>query len=448
MASEQRVPINYDRLRILPCRDIVLFPHAIQPLIVGRNSSLRLVDDLKEEEKYLGIICQRDPRIDNPQAVDLFQIGTVAFVQKIVKLPSESLYVFVEGHQRIAIEEVTQVEPFMRARVKPLQDVLPAEKNSEFDALVRSATSLFQQVVHPSVTLSDDLQTVVMNIDDPSRLSDFIAANLASLSSSEKQELLESLDLKARLERLSLLLARESELLRELHLRRGMEADQNEVGEAYEQQKNAPPSVKDEQVLQLLELLRSSTMEWNVWQNIRRTVTRDGRYLIEVWQCPEEEKHYPFTETQQWATYYKDHPYTVQIATTEAGPVPWAEDGLNRFEMFAIRIDESTGEWAYESYGYAQDTTGPWYGCVRLAEERGDDDQLHKAKRWRAQQMMASVLASLRSGHYTKQRDSVHNKGRVAAFAQGATGPSGPLAVPRIKVNWEAPGLARKKEGR
>jgi ATP-dependent Lon protease len=191
--------------------------------------------------------------VDNPQPVDLFQIGTVAFVYKIIKLPSQSLFIFVEGLQRIAVEEVTQVEPYMIGRVKPLQDLMPTEKQADFDAMVRSVTTLFQQVVQLSPTLSDDLQTVVMNIEDPSRLTDFIAANLPSLSSSEKQELLESLDLKVRLERLNRQLMREVEVLqlrskiqsdvqdqvtqsqREYYLREQMKAIQKELGEADEQ---------------------------------------------------------------------------------------------------------------------------------------------------------------------------------------------------------------------
>jgi ATP-dependent Lon protease len=254
MASKQKAPIDYNTLPILPVRDTVLFPNAILPLTVGRDSSLKLINDLKEDEKYVGVISQRDPRVDNPQPVDLFQIGTVAFIHKIIKLPSQSLFIFVEGLQRIAIEEVTQVEPFLRARVKPLADIAPSGKESDFDALVRSVTTMFQQVVQLSPTLSDDLQTVVMNIDDPSRLSDFIAANLPSLSSTEKQELLESLELKVRLERLNRQLAREVEVLqlrskiqsdvqdqvtqsqREYYLREQMKAIQKELGEADEQQ--------------------------------------------------------------------------------------------------------------------------------------------------------------------------------------------------------------------
>ena len=254
MPPKHKTNIDFDDLPILPVRDTVLFPNAILPLTIGRDSSLKLVGDLKEEEKFIGVITQRDPRVDNPQPVDLFQIGTVAFVHKVIKLPSQSLFIFVEGLQRIAVEEVGQVEPYMIGRAKPLQDILPKEKQADFDALVRSVTTLFQQVVQLSPTLSDDLQTVVMNIEDPGRLTDFIAANLPSLSSTEKQELLESLDLKVRLERLNRQLIREVEVLqlrskiqsdvqdqvtqsqREYYLREQMKAIQKELGEADEQQ--------------------------------------------------------------------------------------------------------------------------------------------------------------------------------------------------------------------
>src|SRR5437870_9930816 len=255
MPVKHKKTAEIKELSILPVRDTVLFPNAILPLTVGRESSLKLINDLGEkEDKFIGVVAQRDPRVDNPQPVDLYQIGSAAFVHKIIKLPSQSLFIFVEGLQRIALEEVIQQEPYLRARVKPLTDITPGEKQADFDALVRSVTSLFQQVVQLSPTLSDDLQTVVMNIDDPSRLSDFIASNLPSLSSVEKQELLESLELKGRLERLNRHLAREVELQqlrskiqsdvqdqvtqsqREYYLREQMKAIQKELGEGDEQQ--------------------------------------------------------------------------------------------------------------------------------------------------------------------------------------------------------------------
>ena len=254
MASKQKKPTDFNELPILPVRDTVLFPNAILPLTVGRDSSLKLISELKEDEKLIGVISQRDPRVENPQPVDLYQIGTAAFVHKIIKLPSQSLFIFVEGLQRIALDEVIQTEPFLRARVRPLTDIIADPKEADFEALVRSVTALFQQVVQLSPTLSDDLQTVAMNIEDPSRLADFIAANLPSISNTERQELLESLDLKNRMDRLMKQLAREVEVQqlrskiqsdvqdqvtqsqRDYYLREQMKAIQRELGEENEQQ--------------------------------------------------------------------------------------------------------------------------------------------------------------------------------------------------------------------
>src|SRR5947208_777534 len=253
MSTKSKKTTQFSELPILPVRDTVLFPNAILPLTVGRDTSLKLIAELKDEERFIGVVAQRDPRVDNPQPVDLFQIGTAAFVHKIIKLPSQSLFIFVEGLQRIAVEQVTQAEPYLRARVKTLQDVI-GERGPDFEALVRSVTSLFQQVVQLSPTLSDDLQTVVMNIDDPGRLADFISANLPSLSPTDRQELLESLDLKTRLERLNKHLAHEIEVQqlrskiqsnvqdqvsqsqREYYLREQLKAIQKELGESDEQQ--------------------------------------------------------------------------------------------------------------------------------------------------------------------------------------------------------------------
>jgi ATP-dependent Lon protease len=279
--SKQKKAVEFSELPILPVRDTVLFPNAILPLTVGRDSSLKLINDLKDEEKFIGVVAQRDPRVDNPQPVDLYQIGTAAYVHKIIKLPSQSLFIFVEGLQRIAVQEMIQTDPYLHAKVKPLEDIAPLEKEPDFDALVRSVTSLFQQVVQLSPTLSDDLQMVVMNIDDASRLTDFIAANLPSLSSTEKQELLESLDLRSRLERINRQLAREVELQqlrskiqsdvqdqvtqsqREYYLREQMKAIQKELGEENEQQEIEELRKKIEAAGMTEEAKKEATRELN-----------------------------------------------------------------------------------------------------------------------------------------------------------------------------------------
>ena len=109
MSEKLKKSIEYTNLAILPVRDTVLFPNAILPLTVGRESSLELINSLPEGEKYIGVIAQRDPRVDAPQTADLYQIGAVAYVHKIIKLPTQSLFIFVEGLERIALEEVLHI---------------------------------------------------------------------------------------------------------------------------------------------------------------------------------------------------------------------------------------------------------------------------------------------------------------------------------------------------
>jgi ATP-dependent Lon protease len=237
-----------ETLPILPVRDTVLFPGAVLPLTVGRESSLALVNSLSGEEKLLGVVAQLDPRVEDPAAADLHKIGTLAKVHKTVKMPNGNVVVFMEGLQRIHIEELLGLRPFLRANIMAEPDIV-GENDTELEALERNAQDLFRDVVSHSPQLSDDLQNVAMNIDDPSRLSDFIAGTLPSLSTLLRQELLETSNVRKRLEILIRELSKELEVLelrskineqvqeqvsqnqREYLLREQMKAIQKELGE-------------------------------------------------------------------------------------------------------------------------------------------------------------------------------------------------------------------------
>src|SRR5437870_13425891 len=115
MSTKSKKTTQFSELPILPVRDTVLYPKSILTLTVGRDTSIKLIAELKDEERFIGVVAQRDPRVDNPQPVDLYQIGTAAYVHKIIKLPSQSLFIFVEGLQRIAVDEVIQAEADLKA---------------------------------------------------------------------------------------------------------------------------------------------------------------------------------------------------------------------------------------------------------------------------------------------------------------------------------------------
>ncbi len=176
-------------LPILPVRDIVLFPGAVLPLPIGRETSLALVNSLTSDDKILGVVAQLDPRVDDPSPADLHSVGTAAKIHKTVKMPNGNMVIFLEGLQRIKVLEVISIRPFMNARIEPQPDI-SGPSDAELSALHRNAQTLFKDVVARSPQLSDDLQTVVMNIDDAGRLADFIAGMLPSLNTLIRQELL------------------------------------------------------------------------------------------------------------------------------------------------------------------------------------------------------------------------------------------------------------------
>jgi ATP-dependent Lon protease len=227
----------------------VLFPGAVLPLPIGRETSLALVNSLTSDDKILGVVAQLDPRVDDPSPADLHAVGTAAKIHKTVKMPNGNMVIFLEGLQRIKVLEVVSIRPFMTARIEPQPDI-SGPSDAELSALHRNAQTLFKDVVARSPQLSDDLQTVVMNIDDPGRLADFIAGMLPSLNTLIRQELLETAAVRKRLETLIRELSKELEVLelknkiqeqvqeqvsqsqREYLLREQMKAIQKELGES------------------------------------------------------------------------------------------------------------------------------------------------------------------------------------------------------------------------
>src|ERR1700678_1612148 len=123
-------------LPVLPVRDTVLFPHAVLPLTVGRDSSIQLIQSLGEEKTIL-VVAQRDARQDSPQAADLHHIGTRATVHKVVKMPNQSLFVFTEGNERVRLGDFSQLTPFMTAEYEPIEEIEPVE-SPETEALQRN----------------------------------------------------------------------------------------------------------------------------------------------------------------------------------------------------------------------------------------------------------------------------------------------------------------------
>jgi ATP-dependent Lon protease len=286
IAGEQAVAKS--PIPVLPVRDTVLFPHAVLPLTVGRESSIQLIQSLGEEKSIL-VVAQRDARQDTPQGADLYAIGTLATVHKVVKMPNQSLFVFTEGNERVHVGEFSQLTPFMTAEYETIEEIDPAV-SPEAEALQRNVVSQFQAIVTSSPTLSDDLQTIAINIEEPGRLADFIASSLPFLTTTDKQELLETPDVSARLERINKHLAKELEVQqlrnkiqsevqdsvqqsqRDYYLREQMKAIQKELGDLDDSQKDIaelkekienagmPEEVKKDALKELARLSRMNAM--------------------------------------------------------------------------------------------------------------------------------------------------------------------------------------------
>jgi ATP-dependent Lon protease len=244
-----------DELPILPLRDTVLFPNSFMPLAVARESSVRLIDEALAAGTLIGVFTQRDPSVEEPLKADLYSVGTASHVHKMFKLPDGSLRLIVQGLARLTLSEVTATEPYLRARVSPAPEALADADRLEIDALLRNIKTSFQHVVSLSPLLSDDLQTLAANITEPGRLADFIASSLTTIATSAKQEVLETLDVRARMDALNRMLIKELEVLelgskiqsqvqsevgrnqREYFLREQMKAIQKELGEDDDQTK-------------------------------------------------------------------------------------------------------------------------------------------------------------------------------------------------------------------
>jgi ATP-dependent Lon protease len=278
--SDAERPIQVpSELPVLPLRDTVLFPNSFMPLAVAREASVRLVDEANASGRLIGVFTQKEASVEEPLQDDLYPVGTVTHIHKMFKLPDGSLRLIVQGLARVQLDRIVQTRPYLRAAVTVAEDQLRAEDHIEIDALQRNIKSNFQQVVSLSPLLSDDLQALSANITDPGKLADFIASSLTTIGTSVKQEILSTLDVRARMDGLNRILIKELEVLelgskiqsqvqsevgknqREYFLREQLKAIQKELGEGDEQAKEIeaagmPELVKKEAVRELERLAK------------------------------------------------------------------------------------------------------------------------------------------------------------------------------------------------
>ncbi|NOQ27074.1 MAG: endopeptidase La [Bacteroidales bacterium] len=199
-------------LPILPLRNTVLFPGVILPITVGREKSIRLVNEIYKKDKIIGTVAQIDPHVNEPEENDMYRLGTVAQILKVLEMPDGSTSVIIQGKQRFEIKEIVQAEPFHKATVVLLKDKKPSDKTREFEAIVGSLKDLSLRIIKLSSNIPPEASFAVKNIENTKFLVNFICSN-SDIDIKDKQQLLEMDNLKERSIRLLEHLSKQIQML-------------------------------------------------------------------------------------------------------------------------------------------------------------------------------------------------------------------------------------------
>lgn len=324
-----------DEIPILPLRDVVIFPAMVSPLIIARPKSIALIDDMRDEERLIGLVAQKYPELEDPQPDKLFRYGTIANLLKTLKFPDGSMRVLLQGLIRFKITRFTQKEPYFKSRIKLLKDIV--KPGVEIEAMTKNISNQFQKIINLVPNLPDELQIAVMNIKDPGKLADLLASNL-NLSLVEKQDILESLDVKRRLEKLTILMNREMEVLevgskiqsriqsefgknqREFYLREQLKAIQNELGEL------------DERTLEVNELRQKIKLAHMSAEAEKEAILE----LEKLWKMPHGAAEYTVSRT--YIDWLVSLPW--DIKTEDNIDLKIAENVLNQDHYNLVKVKE------------------------------------------------------------------------------------------------------------
>jgi len=267
---------------LLALRDQVVFPHVVSPLFIGRDQSVKAIEAAYAQHQTIIVTAQRSPDIEHPGLADLYSVGTEVEIARVMRLPDGTTSALVQGQRRVVIEELIQSEPYLVVNAIPI-DELQVDKNN-VEALMRAVLALFERCAQLSRTVSEEAYIFAMNITEPGHLADMVASSL-DLKLQECQDLLQELDPEQRLKRLSVLLARELDVLeleerihslvqqevdhsqREFFLREQMRVIQNELGEG---------DIFTQEVGQLKEQILASDMPDPVREKALHEVDRFG----------------------------------------------------------------------------------------------------------------------------------------------------------------------------
>lgn len=269
-------------LPILPVRDIVIFPYMIIPLFIGRDISIKAIDSAISSNKMVLLVTQKDVNVETPTIDDLYRVGTVGSVLRMLKLPDGRLKVLVQGIAKARIVNYTQTEPFYVGEIERIVDQRPTELTIEIEALIRNIKELMDKSISLGKTFLPDMMVLIENVEEPGRLADLVASNLG-LKAEQAQQLLEMTDPVMRLHKISEILHREVELLtvqqkiqsdakgeidktqREYFLREQLKAIQKELGEIDE---------RTEEIMELRKKVKSAKMPEKVEKEALKQINR------------------------------------------------------------------------------------------------------------------------------------------------------------------------------
>ena len=248
--SNRSIP---DILPILPLRNAVIYPFLSMPVAVSRPESMKLIEETLSGQKLFGVVAQKSTEVEDPRIDEMYEVGTVVKLLKMIRTPEGEMYVLVQGVSRMKTLSFIQERPYYIATIETLQDDEEENANDkELIATVKNLKDLFNSVAQLAYNISNEVLTMILNVDDHGLLADMIAEN-PSFSLQERQEVLEMLNVKARLQRVTALLTREKEILelsrqiqsqvqsemdktqREYYLREQLKAIQKELGEGDQQ---------------------------------------------------------------------------------------------------------------------------------------------------------------------------------------------------------------------
>ncbi|HUO77228.1 MAG TPA: endopeptidase La [Thermodesulfovibrionales bacterium] len=282
--DEKEVEIP-DTLPVLPVRDIVVFPYMILPLFVGREMSIKAIDQALNTNRMVMLVTQRDLNMENPTQEDLYAIGTVGIIMRMLKLPDGRVKILVQGVSKARVLGFTQTEPFYTATIEKITDQKVEEMTIETEAIMRTVKEQLDKAVSLGKTILPDIMVVVENLEEPGRLADLVASNLG-LKTEQAQEILEIIEPVQRLKKVSDILSREIELLivqqkiqteargeidktqREYFLREQLKAIQKELGEIDE---------RGEEINELRKKIEEAKMPDKVLKEAEKQLKRLGK---------------------------------------------------------------------------------------------------------------------------------------------------------------------------